>query len=67
MSDVAGIIARLENDNETFTAVEVRQLLEHRRNQMVADAAKEAKALLIMIRDDDPSGVNYEQTQEERA
>lgn len=67
MSDVAGIIARLENDNETFTAVEVRQLLEHRRNQMVADAAKEARAMLSMIRDDNPWEVTHEQTQEERA
>ena len=67
MSDVASLIARLENDNETFTAVEVRQLLEHRRNQMVADAAKEARMALSMIRNDNPLVVNYEQTQEERA
>lgn len=67
MSDVAGLMTRLENDNETFTAVEVRQLLEHRRNQMVADAAKEARTMLSMIRNDNPLVVNYEQTQEERA
>ena len=67
MCDVAGLMVRLEDDNETFTAAEVRQLLGHRRNQMTADAAKKAREILSMIRNDDPWGVTHEQTQEARS